>query len=194
MECWKYEYKYYDSKLTEWKSFVQTENEVLKRFRRGEYLYQNNKLVEYGDFVITENSVWKQDYKRTYNCNADKVIEWSGGTYNAGVEWFPTQKIEYSYDGDNYLSIKKYSVWDINSRLWRYFGSLNYFYDENNYLIEKASSYGERTIYTYEEGHGNASLLYYDANDLTELEPNFKSGTISNAHVPFYQRFNQIGK
>ena len=91
-------------------------------------------------------------------------------------QYYIEQIEELLEDINNKISELIYSVWDTSFDTWNYYGSLNYFYDENNCFNEVTASYGYKTIYIYEKGHGNASLLYYPVMDFAEAEPILKHG------------------
>ncbi|MEN8117886.1 MAG: RHS repeat domain-containing protein [Bacteroidota bacterium] len=174
IECWKYNYYYSGTRLTHWNKFVKNENSDWEECWRGEYIYEDNKLVEYHDLVVCEDAEWKQDYKRKYHYTNNILTVWEGGIHSADGLWSVSQKAEYGYENGN-MAVKNYLVWDDCNESWKIFGSLNYFYDENNNLVEKTTSSGERTEYTYEPGQGNASLLYYNPTDFAGPEPFCKS-------------------
>jgi len=175
--CWKYSYNYSGSRLIEWVKYIKNENNTWEQCRKVEYNYVENKLTGYKHFVKSNGTDSKLDYLRKYFYLNEEVAGWQGGTYREGFDWKPSQQIEYTYE-QNKISTKTYSVWDNSLNSWEFFGSINYFYDENNYLIEETTLSGIKTLYEYEPGNGNASLFYYDANDLAQNEPTCKSATV----------------
>jgi hypothetical protein len=172
--CWKYSYSYSGNRLIGWVKYIKNEGDSWEQCRRVEYNYKDNKLTDHKDYVNCSDSELKLDYLRKYFYTNEKVAGWQGGTYRNGYEWKPTQQIEYTYVNNN-ISAKTYSVWDNTLNAWKYFGSMNYFYDKKGYLIEETTSRGERTLYEYEPGNGNASLFYYEADGLAQNEPTCKS-------------------
>jgi len=187
IECWKYNYTYSGSFLMKWTKSIKSGEDKWERCRKGEYIYENDLLTEYKVSVISESCEWMPDYKNIYFYEKDKISGWQGSNYNADGGVVLSQKIEFSYE-NNKMSTRTYSVWDASTDSWRFFGSLNYYYDENNYLLEDISSFGDRTLYEYEEGHGNASLFYYKAESFAKTEPMLKNAIKEDGDIPFPQR------
>lgn len=175
IDCWKYNYEYSGLKPLVWKSFIKTENDKWQLLRKGEFVYDNCITAEYNNYIFEENDLWKKDYKKVYLCDGSKIISWEGGSLNTDLEWNLSQRVEYEYS-NNKLSERKYSVWDIYSNSWIFFGQVNYKYDEYNYLIEKCTNLGNKMKFIYETGNGNAPLFYHEINDFAEVEPVLKSG------------------
>lgn len=180
-ECWKYSYKYKESKLVEWNKYIKTETNDWMHIRKNTFTYNNNKLIETKDSVNFNNTEMMLDYKKIYVYKNGQISEWMGGLCTNSCEWKPSQKVAYSYEQNN-ISTKTYSVWDSTNETWKYFGLENYYYDENNYLIEETTSSGMRILYEYEKGHGNTALIYCEPEDINPPDPMLKSTPIIREH------------
>lgn len=176
--CWKYNYVYSGKNLIEWIKY-QKDNSTSNwnEYRRVEYIYENGSIVYYKDYENYDNSGLKLDYKREYSVENNKVVGWQGGICVDGCDWVATQKVEYKYE-QNYVSTKIYSRREKIEDAWSLFVTINYYYDANNNLIEKTTSSGSQTYYEYEEGLGNAALLYCTPETIAETEPLLKTAKL----------------
>lgn len=179
-ECWKYNYKYLNGNLIEWKKYIKTESDEWQLIRKNVSIYKNNLINECQNFVNFDYTKLKPDYKKIFLYENDLLSGWIGGTCKENEVWQASQKIEYLYEQNN-ISSKIYYVRDFSNELWTYFGTTYYYYNENNYLIEESTSSGSRKIYEYEKGHGNASLFYNDPETSDPGTPVFKSAAINNS-------------
>ena len=176
-ECWNYVYDYTDSGILKWKEFVKNNDYTWLEYRKVEYEYDNKNLVRYKDYVNYNQTGFKLDYIKEYFIENDKVAGWQGGTYIEDLDWSPTQKVDYAYEQNN-IVLKSYSVWNQELKKWNAFGSVSYKYDVHDNLIEEISSSGIRTVYEYERGKGNASLIYCDPETEPDFEPHLKSSQV----------------
>lgn len=182
--CWKYNYKYNNSKLIEWNKFLKTETDEWNKIRKGTYTYKNDRLIEYVDSVNYDNTGMKPDYKKLYIYENDILLAWVGGICIENSDWKPTQKAEYLY-GQNNVTNKIYSVWDEENEEWKYFGDLKFGYDNFNNLIEETTSLGNLIVYEYEKGLGNTGLIYCYPENKEQAEPTIKSWTGNSEQIRF---------
>lgn len=181
-ECWKYKYKYCESKLVEWNKYIKTETDDWLQIRKNTFIYKDNKLIECKDSVYSNNLKMKLDYRKIFVYENGKVVEWFGGICNNDRVWAPTQKTEYSYEQDN-IATKTYFVWDSINESWNYFGFVKYYYNENNYLIEETTSSGIRKLYEYEKGCGNTEQIYCEPENKQPAEPTIKGTQMINESI-----------
>ena len=83
--------------------------------------------------------------------------------------------MEYMYNGP-LVTQQTYFIRNEIEKSWSVFGFVNFYYDENNNLIEEKTSSGITTNYEYEEGCGNAQLFLCEPSDVLLPAPYVKSG------------------
>lgn len=157
-QCWKYKYRYLNSNLIETTKFGKNNSGIWEILEKNTYSYKNNYLIKYQYFYATNDGNLILDYSRDYTIESGICTCWKGGTIIDNTDWAPTQKIEFEY-AQGKLSSETYSIRSNTNSEWQIFGSINYFYDWNNYLIERLTSRGNSIRYEYEKGKGNLELF-----------------------------------
>jgi len=172
--CWKYQYKYIGARLEESKKYFCNGSDDWKLLNKQFYTYEDNSLSQYENFMVTEDGKPELDYLRLYSIENNKVSGWEGGVVVKDSDWQPAEKKEFVYE-QGLMSSETYSVWDEQNKRWQFFGSVGYYYDINTNLVEEITSNGNSIRYEYENGRGNASLLYCDPIENSEPVPTLKS-------------------
>lgn len=177
-DCWNYLYTYSNNKLTVCDKQIRTSTNNWETCRKQVYNYMNNRVVECFDYNNYDHTDLKLDYIKKYNYSDNRLAGWICGTVVENQPWFPTQKIELLYDADKIVS-REFYAWNAYDSIWYFKGLTTYQY-MNDLLVEESSQGGQKTIYTYEPGSGNAALFYYEPDCLLQTKPLLKSVTFAN--------------
>lgn len=113
-----------------------------------------------------------------YFYNNNQIGGWLSGIYIKEKEWFPTEKVELPYNQDKVVA-HDFSFWNANKETWLLYGSVSYTHNSQGYLVEENNSEGNKTVYEYEPGTGNASVLFYAPDYFFEPRPMLKSTFIT---------------
>lgn len=178
LKCWKYYYKYAGTQIIEWEKHIKTENNSWVVCEKMEYIFTEHKLISRNCYVNFNNTGLTLDYVRNYFYNNNQVGGWLSGIYIEDKEWMPTEKVELSYDQGKVVA-HDFSVWNANEKTWQHYGSVSYTHNNQGYLVEENNSEGNKTVYEYEPGTGNASVLFYAPDCFFEPQPMLKSTFIT---------------
>jgi len=149
------------------------------------YEYTNSKLVgiKAGEFYLTkfnyQNNLIKEILYYSYDSINNPFI-YSKGIYtqvdnklskcdwydlNENNEWENGDKAEFYYTGEK-ISKTTWYDWFSDISSFEKQDDTYYEYDSNGFLIEKnqvLGGYSDTYLYSYENGRGNAKLIYYGA-------------------------------
>jgi hypothetical protein len=105
--------------------------------------------------------------------------------------WSTIDKLEYLYSGDT-VSHRKTYTWIDNQ--WELFASESYTYSNDGDIVEILLSDGDKFTLEYENGKGNAKLLWYAPTYLVYGRPALRNGstTKSSRYIPYHERLNSI--
>ena len=176
--CWKYYYKYAGTQMLEWEKHIKTENNNWEVSQKMEYTYSNQKLISRNDYTNSDHSGLKLDYIRNYFYTNNQLSGWLSGIYIDDKHWKATHKVEYTYINDKIISCN-FSAWNSNLEEWHLLSFVNYNYNDG-YLMEENTSEGNKTLYEYEPGSGNTSILFYDPDCFIQSQPMLKSAIENN--------------
>ncbi|MGM0551960.1 MAG: hypothetical protein ACQESW_12850 [Bacteroidota bacterium] len=186
---WKWTFQHSGSKLSGWQAFYSVDhNGVFKPVQKGEYTYYDGQPTEHREFEANDAGTYYPTYKEEYLYDGSSLThaieyEWQNS------EWTRLHKTAFSYANENISGIDSY-YWIDGISDWFSSGSFAYDYDEYGYLIEKAG-YWETITYVYEEGNGNADLLFYIPRSGIDFEPKFKNARMRDRRImhPDFRKF-----
>lgn len=172
-ESWKWTFQYSGSGLSAWQaSYNMNNNGVFEPVQKGEYVYSGGLPNEHLEYEANNAGTFSPAYKEVFYNDGGR-LSYSVRYKQQSSEWVKYSKVAYSYSGDNISRIDYYN-WADSQNEWYLEYYYTYKYDENAYLI-KQSGYEEDITYVYEEGIGNAGLLYFIPWYGINFEPGFKS-------------------
>jgi len=132
------------------------------------FTYSSGKLVQIMYSYPTEVPISEYRYAFTYN--GDELNDQVYSRRESGGDWIERSKKNYTYNLGKIT--KMISYWK-NQTSWVEEWDEEYTYDNNGYLIEKATSkYKERTEYTYEDGSGNYAQIFEFMENDGEIDNN----------------------
>ncbi len=166
-QCWKYRYIYTGDKLTETIKYINSDASIWEVIEKNCYTYDGNDLAMYQYFNTSNDGQLLLDYSKIYTTENGICVSWEGGINHAGTDWVATQKIEFEYT-QGLLSSEMYFIRNDVRNEWQNFGSVQYFYDENSYLIESLTSRGNGITYEYEKGKGNSEWFLDGVNEIVK--------------------------
>lgn len=182
----KTEYKFQDEHVTQYILYEYEEGSAVPFLKITMQYDGSNLLEEY--WYTYDSGTWTAVYKMTFSYDGDKVIQSLISTNWTG-SWELFAKEEVTYSGDNIATVteldyyenayhntykyeflnendlvKKIDMYSFESNAWIIDESISYEYDANRNLVSETDNYSDdiyKREYTYEEGKGNLSQVYF---------------------------------
>jgi hypothetical protein len=149
-EAHKINYQYIGGKLISCTGYFKQGGNTFLELERRNLKYDNDKVIE-SKIEYNAPDGWQDMTKICFYYNQEKLVKRTLSLYKNDL-WNESETIKYLYDGDLTTAIKKKTdIAEAND-------SLIYKYD-HNYLVE-ISRRSDKTVYEYEPGRGNYSLIF----------------------------------
>lgn len=165
-------YQYSNNLLAVEQSYKYNNNGTIIDNYKTEYIYENDKLKERKRFY-NNNDNWELWYKSEFTyigSNLDNIVEYNRCQDNCELD----SRNEYLYSGDKVSQMVRLYYWDDENDNWTYRYTNSYSYNEKGYLIEDIDEDGDKYMFEYETGNGNAKYFWYFPTDyLVYNEPTF---------------------
>lgn len=188
---YRYDYLYSGTRFTGYEEYDSYNGGSFELEYKGECVYSNDliTLLEFNEYEL-DASDWIQYSKETFAYANNKLSEVIDYSYYRTSEPSESDKDVYNYTGDLLSSIDDYD-WSDDTETWSFDGTVSFTYNIDGYLIE-ANSSGDKEVFTYEEGKGNAKQLMATPELLLYQEPIFEKTNNTKARkskkfIPYYK-------
>ncbi len=184
ISVWEHSYEYSGDDLLSYHSMYFSQIDTTTR--KGEFFFEDKRVTSCFRYNLTQEKDWSVYDKDTFTYIGNKRDYWIDYITHE-KEWLRNLKYTYNYSGDIITSCTR-SFWHWEEK-WEENFLYTYSYNEYGYLSEYTGLESDYR-YSYEEGHGNASLIWLDSENKIFGFPKIKSGQVINCdYTPYFERF-----